>query len=640
VKRRLAVVVVTGLATLGLSLAYAGKAAAATYTVCGYGSVVPIIGGGSCMTLDDAIAAAKATPDDRHTIQMLPGAYCPIDLEGTFGFPIKFVGVGVAAEDLSGSPISFSGPEASLTTIEYDSTHCGTLPSSLVNVNAAVTSGVPFIFQNLTIDGTAGGQFGFFEGGVQANVQMRDVIVQHVTGFPDGIGLHFQGLSGSDLIVENSAFLDNTYGLDLNGAVASIFDTTVARNTTTGLSLNNYLVSMGADTISNNGTGVNATGAGSLQIVNSIVAGNAADCGSTNGWESEASLPNSFNNLVGSFTCPVLGAHDIRDTSVTMPDVALNGGPTPSIMPPSSAQGAGAPTCGFSGVDQREFLDPATTTCDMGAVQAGASGATALNIGDVDLGTVTTGSTTAGAVLLSVVGSDLVGVSGVSISGAGWTISSDDCTYAVMEKALFGSCSVGVSVHPTGGGTWDGTLTIHTTAGDRTAQLHAQTPATPQPPSIASFTPSTGGMRATVTITGTNFLGVTAVKLNGTAVGYSVISATKLVFTVPVGATSGAIQVVSPAGTATSSGTFTVLSPPTITSFSPSSGPVGTVVTVTGTNLDAVVGVQIGGIITVPSSHDATHVVFAVPPGARSGRITILTLVGAVSTVGTLTVTS
>src|SRR5581483_9069480 len=99
--RRIALASAAAIGALGLGLAHAGTAGAATYVVCGYGSSVPIVGGGTCMTLDDAIAAAQATPDERSTIQMLPGTYCPIDLEGTFGFPIRFVGVGVAGEDLT-----------------------------------------------------------------------------------------------------------------------------------------------------------------------------------------------------------------------------------------------------------------------------------------------------------------------------------------------------------------------------------------------------------------------------------------------------------------------------------------------------------------------------------------------------------
>jgi hypothetical protein len=79
---------------------------------------------------------------------------------------------------------------------------------------------------------------------------------------------------------------------------------------------------------------------------------------------------------------------------------------------------------------------------------------------------------------------------------------------------------------------------------------------------------------------------------------------------------------------------------PTITGFSPTSGPVGTSVTVTGTNLASVVGVQLGTMLTVPASGaTATQLVFVVPPGATSGPIKLFTKGGAAKSTDTFTVT-
>ena len=78
---------------------------------------------------------------------------------------------------------------------------------------------------------------------------------------------------------------------------------------------------------------------------------------------------------------------------------------------------------------------------------------------------------------------------------------------------------------------------------------------------------------------------------------------------------------------------------PTIAGFSPSSGAIGTQVTVTGTNLAGVVGVQMGHILTAPDSTADTQVVFTVPPGATTGPIKILTKGGSATSTGTFTVT-
>jgi|GEM_PF-3334584 len=99
---------------------------------------------------------------------------------------------------------------------------------------------------------------------------------------------------------------------------------------------------------------------------------------------------------------------------------------------------------------------------------------------------------------------------------------------------------------------------------------------TPQPPSIASFTPSSGLIGTTVTITGTNFDPVAAnntIKFNGVdAATPSAASATSLTVTVPTGATTGPISVTTLAGTGTSTTDFIVIctppSPPTATNVS------------------------------------------------------------------------
>jgi hypothetical protein len=86
-------------------------------------------------------------------------------------------------------------------------------------------------------------------------------------------------------------------------------------------------------------------------------------------------------------------------------------------------------------------------------------------------------------------------------------------------------------------------------------------------PTISGFTPSGGCANATsVVITGTNFTGATAVTFGGTnAASYAVNSSTQITAT-PASGTTGQIQVTTPQGTATSSGTFTVNTTPFVSS--------------------------------------------------------------------------
>src|SRR5207244_6010863 len=92
---------------------------------------------------------------------------------------------------------------------------------------------------------------------------------------------------------------------------------------------------------------------------------------------------------------------------------------------------------------------------------------------------------------------------------------------------------------------------------------------------------------------GTNFGGATAVRSNGTSANYTVNSATVIQATVPANATTGSISVTTPGGTATSASAFTVLYPPTITSFTPTSGLVGASVTINGTNFSGATAAQV-----------------------------------------------
>ncbi|MEI6519013.1 MAG: IPT/TIG domain-containing protein, partial [bacterium] len=153
----------------------------------------------------------------------------------------------------------------------------------------------------------------------------------------------------------------------------------------------------------------------------------------------------------------------------------------------------------------------------------------------------------------------------------------------------------------------------------------------PLPPTITSFTPASGLIGTVVTITGTNFIGATAVKFNGiSAATYTVVSATSITATVPAGATTGNIAVTTAINTATSTTSFIVIPPaPAITSFTPVSGPVGTIVTITGTNLSGTTAVKFNGVtVTTITDNTATTLKAAVPNGSTTGKITVTTAGG------------
>ena len=161
------------------------------------------------------------------------------------------------------------------------------------------------------------------------------------------------------------------------------------------------------------------------------------------------------------------------------------------------------------------------------------------------------------------------------------------------------------------------------------------------PPTLTSFSPGAGTVGTSVTITGTNFKGVTAVRFNGiAALSYTVLSATQITAVVPAGATTGRISVTTGAGTATSGSNFTVWPIPTVTGFSPGSGPIGTKVTVTGSGFTGGVTVKFNGVTAnTVSISSTTQLTATMPTGATSGLITVTTPGGTATAVASFLVT-
>jgi len=155
------------------------------------------------------------------------------------------------------------------------------------------------------------------------------------------------------------------------------------------------------------------------------------------------------------------------------------------------------------------------------------------------------------------------------------------------------------------------------------------------PTIINSFTPTSAPAGSSVTISGTNLGSATGLTLNGVAVPLANITAntvSSLTFTVPSGATSGTLTVTTAAGTsAASSQTLTITIPPAITSFTPTTGTVGTSVVVTGTSMSAVTALTLNGVTVPPANitaNTATSLTFSVPAGATSGKLRVTTATG------------
>jgi|GEM_PF-569140 len=184
-------------------------------------------------------------------------------------------------------------------------------------------------------------------------------------------------------------------------------------------------------------------------------------------------------------------------------------------------------------------------------------------------------------------------------------------------------------------GALTGRITVATSGGTATSSANFTIN---NAPDIDSFNPAAAKVGDSVTIDGRNFAGVASantVRFNGVTATVLSATTTRLVARVPTGATTGPITVTTSTGTGTSKTNFTVIPAPVITSFSPGSGPVNSIVTINGQGLnfkldstDPSPVVRFNGIQANIDSSSATQLRVRVPIDATTGRITVTTAGG------------
>ncbi|MFY9558719.1 MAG: choice-of-anchor tandem repeat GloVer-containing protein [Terriglobales bacterium] len=150
--------------------------------------------------------------------------------------------------------------------------------------------------------------------------------------------------------------------------------------------------------------------------------------------------------------------------------------------------------------------------------------------------------------------------------------------------------------------------------------------------------PYSGNVGDTIEFLGQGFTATTTVSFNGTTANRTIVSGTYLTATVPSGARTGLVTVTTSGGKLKSNKKFRVT--PQITSFSPASGPVGTVVTITGVSLTQTTKVTFGGVVATSFTVNSdTQVTATVPSGAKTGKIVITTPGGMATSTTNFTVT-
>lgn len=254
------------------------------------------------------------------------------------------------------------------------------------------------------------------------------------------------------------------------------------------------------------------------------------------------------------------------------------------------------------------------------AVSGGGSVPNIANVNPTS-GAVGTSVTITGSNFGATQGSSIVKFNGTTATPTGWTVTS--ITVPVPAGATSGSVVVTVGGVASNGVSFSVTL---------------------PPPSITSLNPTFGPVGTSVTITGANFgvaQGTSIVTFNGTLATPTGWTISTISVPVPAGATTGNV-VVTVGGVASNGASFTVLPTPTITSLTPASGPVGTSVTIAGTNFAASQGtstVTFNGTVATPTNWNATSIAAPVPNGATTGNV-VVTVNGVASNGFSFSVTS
>jgi uncharacterized repeat protein (TIGR03803 family) len=156
-------------------------------------------------------------------------------------------------------------------------------------------------------------------------------------------------------------------------------------------------------------------------------------------------------------------------------------------------------------------------------------------------------------------------------------------------------------------------------------------------PPFVSLLSTSGKAGQVVEILGNGLTGTTSVTFGSGSASFTVASDTYVTAIVPASGTTGTVTVTTPSATLKSKQSFKVI--PVIASFTPTSGSVGTQVTITGTGLTGTSKVSFGGVkATTFTVNSGTQITAAVPTGAITGKVKITTAGGSATGPGTFTV--
>jgi hypothetical protein len=200
-----------------------------------------------------------------------------------------------------------------------------------------------------------------------------------------------------------------------------------------------------------------------------------------------------------------------------------------------------------------------------------------------------------------------------------------------------------IVVVPTGGLT--GALTATTGTTVLTSPTSFTYTTTAARPSLATspFSVTSGGAGTALVISGLNLAGTTSVTLTtgSVAVPFVVLSTGRILVKIPslTSALTSTFTISAASGTPLVSPSFTVttaLVVPGAVTFTPASATIGSLVTVTGTNIGAATSVSVGGVAVTSFTSTSANTLTFILESATSGQISVTTAGGTATSVASL----
>lgn len=250
--------------------------------------------------------------------------------------------------------------------------------------------------------------------------------------------------------------------------------------------------------------------------------------------------------------------------------------------------------------------------------------------------TIATSSTLPTVTAIGPVNGPASGGTSVTILGTNFTgaIAVDFGTVAAASYTVNSATSI-TAISPAGTNTAH--VTVTTSAGRSTTSSADVFAYDPVPvPAVTGVVPSSGSATggASVTITGNNFTGATAVSFGTVAAtSFTVNSSTSITAIAPAGSGTVDVKVTTAGGISATSAAdqFTYISLPVITGVSPAAGPAagGTIVAITGSGFTGATAVNFGAsAATSYIVNSSTSITAVSPAGSGTVDVKVLTPVG------------